>query len=656
MFVFGPKELTLSKQYLKEGKYENSLKLLNEFAKRKGITLRETISCKLVKSMLLFRQGLAKESSEFSEQIYKESLVLEKDILSVDALFAMVGALYSIRNKEKADRALKQAEKLLESMKDASRIAMNRREAWLFYLKGMSSDPTLFPQGDVDLTIKYYEQCLTLAESHGNDILINASLIRLAWNFIMIKGQLNFALEYIERALNLSKDTNDKIFIAWALHLKATVFQNKGEVNHCISLYNQSLAITKELNHQPLISGTLNNLADAYRMNGELDRALECSKQSIEIYTNIGRLETVVANLHDYLIQILIEKGDNEQAEQFFNKLEEINNQLDNRPINEMYLYNKALLLKESSRISNRAKAEEILKELLKEGIMFWEVNQRVLLALSDLLISELQMTGNLEALEEVELYIAQLLEGAEKTRSYWIWGETFLLQAKIALLSLKLKEARRLLTQGQKIAEKFGLELLARKISDEHDELLKKLEKWEDLKKSEAPMKERLDLSRVDNQMRSMIQKRVIKQSDIKDEDPIVILFISEAGMPVFSQSFAEEWSFQDHLFGGFLTAVNTFSDEMFSKGLDRASFGDYTLFMNAASPFLVCYLFKGQSYSAQQRIRYFLDKLQSNQEVWQAFEKYYQMNQEIQLKDIPSLEPLIKEVFIDKKIGLTH
>ncbi|MHA2120370.1 MAG: hypothetical protein ACW990_04095 [Promethearchaeota archaeon] len=157
-------------------------------------------------------------------------------------------------------------------------------------------------------------------------------------------------------------------------------------------------------------------------------------------------------------------------------------------------------------------------------------------------------------------------------------------------------------------------------------------------------------------NQMKSMIQKRVVKPSDISDEDPVIILFISEAGIPIFSQSFIKEWSFQDHLFGGFLTAVNSFSNEMFSKGLDRASFGEYTLFMNAASPFLVCYLFKGQSYYAQHRVRYFIDKLQSNQDVWQTFEKYYRLSQEIQLKDIPSLAPLIKEIFIDKKIILSN
>ena len=111
---------------------------------------------------------------------------------------------------------------------------------------------------------------------------------------------------------------------------------------------------------------------------------------------------------------------------------------------------------------------------------------------------------------------------------------------------------------------------------------------------------------------------------------------------------------AFEDHLFGGFFTAINSFISDKFSEGLDRAIFGEHTLLMNSIPPFLMCYVYKGQSYSAQQKIRYFLDKLTGNKETWQAFEKYYQKNQEIQLKDIPSLEPLINEVFRDKKVPI--
>ncbi|GAH26837.1 unnamed protein product, partial [marine sediment metagenome] len=71
------------------------------------------------------------------------------------------------------------------------------------------------------------------------------------------------------------------------------------------------------------------------------------------------------------------------------------------------------------------------------------------------------------------------MLAIAEKSHSYKVFCETFLLQAKLALLNLDVKAARRFLTQAQKIAESYGIKRLAIKISNEHDELLKQLNLW---------------------------------------------------------------------------------------------------------------------------------------------------------------------------------
>jgi len=207
-------------------------------------------------------------------------------------------------------------------------------------------------------------------------------------------------------------------------------------------------------------------------------------------------------------------------------------------------------------------------------------------------------------------------------------------------------------LTQAQNIAEEYKLKSLAMKISVEHDELLRQLQMWENLKESKTSLSERLKLARLNEQMEDIVKKRTIYIPELLDEEPVFLLIVSEGGTPLFSQSFIEDQSFKDHLFGGFLTAINSFIGEMFSEGLDRASFGEHTLLMNSVSPFFMCYIFKGQSYSAQHRINFFINEIQGDKDVWETFEKFYKLNKEIQLKDIPSLEPLLKEIFIDKTI----
>ena len=120
-------------------------------------------------------------------------------------------------------------------------------------------------------------------------------------------------------------------------------------------------------------------------------------------------------------------------------------------------------------------------------------------------------MTNDLEVLDEINPLIARLLDIAEKTGSYSILSETHLLQAKLSLLTFNIKKAKRFLTQAQQIAERFGLNQLAIKISNEHDELLKQLSMWENLKELKAPLKKRIELARLADQIKHMTKKRVL-------------------------------------------------------------------------------------------------------------------------------------------------
>jgi hypothetical protein len=274
---------------------------------------------------------------------------------------------------------------------------------------------------------------------------------------------------------------------------------------------------------------------------------------------------------------------------------------------------------------------------------------------LCELLLFELRITNDLDVLEELESLIVRLLDIAENSRSYLVLCETYILQAKLSLIRFKLKKAQLFLTQAQKLAEKFSLTHLEKKISCEYDSLLNHLTVWENFKEKNVSLPERIEFAQISEQLRLMVQNRILDTPDISSEDPVILLIVSDGGRPIFSQLFAENHSFEDHLFGGFVTAINSFIKEKFSEGLDRATFGEYTLILESISPFFMCYIFKGQSYYAQKRIRYFIDKIQNDEPVWRTITKFYKRNKEIQLKDIPSLEPLINEIFIAKNVSLT-
>jgi hypothetical protein len=148
------------------------------------------------------------------------------------------------------------------------------------------------------------------------------------------------------------------------------------------------------------------------------------------------------------------------------------------------------------------------------------------------------------------------------------------------------------------------------------------------------------------------MLHRYVDESIKLSEEEPILVLITSKGGTPLFSKSFKEDFYFRDHLWGGFLTAFNSFCDEMLSEGLDRVKFGEHTLIMNTVSPFLVFYLFKGQSYLAQHKMQNFIERIKNNETIWKTFKKFYQNNQEVQLKDIPLLDEVLTQTFLSNDI----
>ena len=82
------------------------------------------------------------------------------------------------------------------------------------------------------------------------------------------------------------------------------------------------------------------------------------------------------------------------------------------------------------------------------------------------------------------------------------------------------MKEARRFLTQAQQIAERHGFKNIVKKISNEQENLLKQLTVWEQLKKSNAPISERIELAKISEHMGQMLRNRAKLTTQITEDD----------------------------------------------------------------------------------------------------------------------------------------
>ncbi|MEE9378228.1 MAG: tetratricopeptide repeat protein [Candidatus Lokiarchaeia archaeon] len=508
-----PRELVYAEQLIDENKYTEAIQVFTELGKKENISLYYKVLCLYLQSRILFWVGKYGDCLKTAEQAYKESLKLGKNLLTVDCLNVMIMVLgFSLGGYDRASELMNKAENLFKAIPKESSAEYKYTEGGLNLFKG-----NFFSEDDFNRKLKYLEHSLTLWEEIDAKQQKAITVLCIGNSLCYIKGEIEQAITYIDRGLAIAKEINFKYGIAVILYSLANAYNFKGEIDRALIYFKQSLKLLREINNKPHMAIILNCIGTVYSVKGEFDHALENLEESLAIFEEI---EITQWTLHPLAsgVEISLERGDIERAQQYFQRFEQINEQFHPPERNWSRLL-KAMILKKSSRTRNKAKAEELLKQIVEEEGVGFELTLNALIHICDLLREELRITKDMEVLDELNTYIGQLLDYAEKSNSYWILCEVYLLQAKLALLELDMKTAQRFLTQAQQIAERFGLNQLATQIANENKDLLEKLDLWEKLKEVGAPMADRLELAHLDEQIEGMVQKRAALTAKVTEE-----------------------------------------------------------------------------------------------------------------------------------------
>ena len=98
--------------------------------------------------------------------------------------------------------------------------------------------------------------------------------------------------------------------------------------------------------------------------------------------------------------------------------------------------------------------------------------------------------------------------------------------------------------------------------------------------------------------------------------------MIINEAGRTIYSKQFSESKPINKQLIGAFLSAINSFSQEVFSTEgyIERIKYNEYTLIFMPKDSILLCYAFKGESYHALQKLENFIQELESESQLWET------------------------------------
>ena len=635
-----PKELIRARKLMEEGKFEETLQIVNAFEEKKDLSSGEQISYYTLKSILALYFFNRIECLEYAEKAYQASLKLGDSLQLLDVYLQMTTGLIWHSKINKAKDFIVKSENLLKILPQELSTELIKRKTRIIWQKGA----ICVREGDLEKAIEYYKNVLELLEELDLKVQISLCLLHIG-SFYWRDGDLNRALEYAESSKIIAQEIEYKPLIQRCYVLFGIIYGLKGELDIALSYNEQVLALAEEENNKDLISSMFNNNGMIFQWQGNLDRALEYMEKSLVILEENKNITGPVPVL-DSLFHLYLDRNELEQAQQYLHRIKQIKEKY--KQYDAVYRIDRAVYLKTSPRALNRGKAEEILKQVVEEEILNYELFVIALLNLCDLLLFELHATSEPEILDELQSYISRLFDTAKNARSYSLLAETYLLQARLALLTLDINRARKFFSKSQDLAEKYGLNRLAVRISIEHDEFLNQIDQWENLRESKASLEERIKLSGLNDQVVQMLRKREVEHPKLIAEQPVLFAIMTKEGDVVLSSPFTADMTIDDTHFGEFLSSCNAFCDQIFSESFDRVKFGRYTILITALDSFCVYYMFQGHSYSAQQKLNHFIEALKKNLTGMKILENAVNVNKVINVNDYPSLEELITESFL--------
>ena len=513
-----PKELLQAKHLKEEGKFIEAFKIIKEIEKNEGITSQDQLSNNIIKCTLLNKLGFHEDALKLAKKTYKDAEKLGTPIQSIDVSIEMAEAFMYLERYNESLEVIMKCEKFFKTNTLETTIEHNRIESAIALIKGYINVDNYFER-DIELSLKYLKYGLALQKKLGNKHEIARFYQYIGFNYSS-QGDWEQGLKYYDKALAL-EEKGFNAFLTWLFYHIGSFYNQRGELDLALNYYKRGLALAEKLNSGKInIAYFLDCIGTIYYSQGDFDQALIFSEQGLTLYRQVGHNIPFLASFMNTLLRITISKNEINQAEEYLQQIKEISDQTQNKGVNRLYRVSKALLLKTKPRISNLAKALKLLKEVIEEDAWHNTTMQiTAIINLCDILLVDLRNTNDMEVVDEIKDYIGRLLNIAEKTHSYSLQAEVYLLQAKLSLLTFNIKKAQRFLTQAHQIAERLGLNQLTTKIANEYEDLLKKLDLWEKLKEVDAPMADRFELARLDDQIGEMIQKSAVLTAQVTEE-----------------------------------------------------------------------------------------------------------------------------------------
>lgn len=547
--------------------------------------------------------------------VLTDSLNLFQDMNYMDGVaraLKTIGSLYGIMGK-----IPKEIQYLEKSRKIFQQLNFQREVACLTLRIGILNYNYL---SETKEGLKQILDSLTIFESI-NDKQGIAVALNFLGNLYTWLGELDRGLGFLQRSMFSSERLGNMENLSLTLNNIGWNHHTRGELDLALESLNRSLTLSREKQFPWILIWTLSNIGLVNQAKSDFDTACGYYTQSINVSDDINDYLACSWSLY-HVIKLTLDTNSLTNTKAYIERLEKSSNRYQLTLMSQMFRVSEALILKTSNRLRDKAKAQELLENVANEKVRALEVTADAIINLCDILLFEYKISADTTVLKELEELSDRFLVIAEEQNSHSLLSEGYLLKSEIALLLDDIPLAKRLIDQAQTIAEEKGLQKLAIAISREYDAIMDQINTF-DIETGNLKIRNEIEIEKVENLLDRMTTQNIAAVSRVVPEKPEMLLIITEGGMTLFSHHFNPEGNFKSQLVGGFLSAIESFSNEVFSSSIERVKLGEYRLIFHSYLFLTFAYVFKGESYSAIKKMKALISSLESVDDIWTSIKE---------------------------------
>ncbi|MHA2128922.1 MAG: tetratricopeptide repeat protein, partial [Promethearchaeota archaeon] len=477
-----PKDLRYAENLRHEGKFQEALELINSIEKKGNIIPADQLSLFISKGKILTLFQRHMETIRVGKLAYSLSKSLGRTNETITSLLFRSNCLF-LGQYDKALKYLSEAEELLKSLSEVSPSYLNRQKRNILFRKSWAHSF----KGELDKALKEALECLELQEKLGSKSDI-AYTLQLIGNTYFGKGEYDLAFEYASRSKIIFEDKRDNTGLATTLailgdisyykgnfdqaiefckkslsskmissrtkldnvNVLGQIYTNRGELNKALKYLNQGIVLAEKENIFNYFINFQGHVGRIYFLKGEYDHAIEYLEPSLSLAEKINDIMAITyALLH--LVIIKLEKQEYEEINNYLERLKQLEIKINSKIITNCYLLLKALLLKRTGGSRSRVEAESLLKQVSASETNL-TIRSHALIYLCEFYLEELTLFEDTEVFKEIIPLVEELYTLSEEQGTYAYLAEAKLLKAKLALIQMDFEEARRLLTQSQRV------------------------------------------------------------------------------------------------------------------------------------------------------------------------------------------------------------